>query len=40
MRFGARGHYVYWIQEMEGGSSGHFGSMKAAKDYADLMYVL
>jgi hypothetical protein len=39
MRFGVRGHYVYWIEEAEGGSCGYFGSMKAAKDYADLMYV-
>jgi hypothetical protein len=39
MRFGARGHYVYWIEEVEGGSCGYFGSMKAAKVYADIMYV-
>ena len=40
MRFGARGHYVYWIEEVEGGSCGYFGSMKAEEDYADVMCCL
>jgi hypothetical protein len=38
MRFGTRGHYVYWIEHVDF-PTGYFGSMKAAKDYADLMYV-
>jgi hypothetical protein len=39
MRFGVRGHYIYWIEEPEGGSCGYFGSMEAAEVYADIMYV-
>jgi hypothetical protein len=39
MRFGTgKGHYVYWIQA-DSSETGYFGGMKAAKKYADLIYV-